>query len=213
MDRLSLDRLHLPKSTEINKFIAKTNFYKQAAITPRIHDLIEKQIDRITWVNKVAPTTMNVSSVDMLEFQVFNIKLKTPELDNIVPAFIQKSVPYPILFILNSARGVCIVAIIKGSNNRPVALTTDWQSNISFKPEGLSVDSIYKNYLLQLSPSFAVVDGDIEKYLEVVKLRKNISALSAKIKREVQINKRQHLARECHELEMKLKEIIGVKDR
>ena len=29
----------------------------------KIHDFIEQQLDRITWVNKVAPTTMNISSV------------------------------------------------------------------------------------------------------------------------------------------------------
>lgn len=201
--------LHLPKSTEINKFIAKTNFYKLANITPKIHDFIEQQIDRITWSNKVAPTTMNISSGDVVEFQVFHIQLKTPDLDNLVPIFIQKSVPYPILFIVSGARGVRVIAVTKNADSKPVIIATDWKPNLSLELKGNSTDTIYKNYLLQLSPSFAAVGGDIAKHSEVAKLQRAIDALSAKIKRETQINKRQELARERHELELRLKELIG----
>ena len=201
--------LNLPKSTEINKFVAKTNFYKQASITSKIHDLIEQQIDRITWANKVAPTTMNVSSVDILEFQIFHIQLKTPDLDNAVLVFMQKSVSYPILFAIQGARGVRAAAVTKNADSKPVTLATVWQPDLTLDVKGNSTDAIYKNYLLQLSPSFAAVGGDTEKHSEAARLKKSIDALSAKIKRETQINKRQELARERHELEIKLKELIG----
>ena len=201
--------LNLPKSTEINKFVAKTNFYKRPNITPKIHDLIEQQIDRITWTNKVAPTTMNISSADILEFQVFHIQLKTPDLDNAVPVFMQKSVPYPILFIISGARGVRAVAITKNADSKPVTLAADWQSSLSLALKGSSTDNIFKNYLLQLSSSFEAVGGDTEKHSEVTKLKRSIDALSTKIRRETQINKRQELARERHELETKLEELFG----
>ena len=201
--------LHLPRSTEFNKFVAKTNFYKRANITPKIHDFIEQQIDRITWSNKVAPTTMNISSGEVVEFQVFHIQLKTPDLDNVVPIFIQKSVPYPILFVISGARGVRVIAVTKNADSKPVIIATDWKPSLSLELKGNSTDTIYKNYLLQLSPSFAAVGGDIAKHSEVAKLQRAIDALSAKIKRETQINKRQELARERHELEVKLKELLG----
>ena len=201
--------LHLPKSTEINKFVAKTNFYKRANITPKIHDFIEQQLDRITWVNKVAPTTMNISSGDVVEFQVFHIQLKTPDLDNVVPIFIQKSVPYPILFIISGARGVRVIAVTKNADSKPVIIATDWKPSLSLELKGNSTDSLYKNYLLQLSPSFAAVGGDTEKHSEATRVKRGIDALSSKIKRETQINKRQELARERHELEVKLKELLG----
>ena len=201
--------LHLPKSTEINKFVAKTNFYKRANITPKIHDFIEQQLDRITWVNKVAPTTMNISSGDVVEFQVFHIQLKTPDLDNVVPIFIQKSVPYPILFVISGARGVRVIAVTKNADSKPVIIATDWKPSLSLELKGNSTDSLYKNYLLQLSPSFAAVGGDTDKHSEATRIKRGIDALSAKIKRETQINKRQELARERHELEVKLKELLG----
>lgn len=201
--------LHLPKSTEINKFVAKTNFYKRANITPKIHNFIEQQVDRITWANKVAPTTMNISSGDVVEFQVFHIQLKTPDLDNVVPIFIQKSVPYPILFIISGARGVRVIAVTKNADSKPVIIVTDWKPSLSLELKGNSTDSLYKNYLLQLSPSFAAVGGDTDKHSEATRVKRGIDVLSSKIKRETQINKRQELARERHELEVKLKELLG----
>jgi hypothetical protein len=201
--------LHLPKSTEINKFVAKTNFYKRANITPKIHNFIEQQVDRITWSNKVAPTTMNISSGGVVEFQVFHIQLKTPDLDNVVPIFIQKSVPYPILFVISGARGVRVIAVTKNADSKPVIIATDWKPSLSLELKGNSTDSLYKNYLLQLSPSFAAVGGDTEKHSEATRIKRSIDALSSKIKRETQINKRQELARERHELEVKLKELLG----
>ncbi len=201
--------LNLPKSTEINKFVAKTNFYKRASITPKTHNFIEQQIDRITWTNKIAPTTMNISSSEVLEFQVFHIQLKTPDLDNAVLIFMQKSVSYPILFVIQGARGIRAVAITKNADSKPVTLATDWKPDLSLELKGSSTDNIYKNYLLQLSSSFAAVGGDAEKHSEATKLKRGIDALSTKIKRETQINKRQELARERHELEIKLKELVG----
>ena len=201
--------LHLPKSTEINKFVAKTNFYKRANITPKIHDFIEQQVDRITWINKVAPTTMNISSGDVVEFQVFHIQLKTPDLDNVVPIFIQKSVPYPILFVISGARGVRVIAVTKNADSKPVIIATDWKPSLSLELKGNSTDTIYKNYLLQLSPDFAAVGGDTDKHSEAARIKRGIDALSAKIKRETQVNKRQELARERYELETKLKGMIG----
>lgn len=201
--------LNLPQSTEINKFVAKTNFYKRANITPKLRDLIEQQIDRITWTNKIAPTTMNISSGDVVEFQVFHIQLKTPDLDNIVPVFMQKSVPYPILFVIRGARGIRAVAVTKNSDSKPVILATDWRADLSLELKGNSTDSLHKNYLLQLSSSFAAVGGDTEKHSEATKLKRSIDALSAKIKRETQINKRQELARERHVLEIKLRDLLG----
>jgi hypothetical protein len=146
---------------------------------------------------------------DVLEFQVFHIQLKTPDLDNVVPIFIQKSVPYPILFVISGARGVRVIAVTKNADSKPVIIATDWKPSLSLELKGNSTDSLYKNYLLQLSPSFAAVGGDTEKHSEATRVKRGIDALSSKIKRETQINKRQELARERHELEVKLKELLG----
>ncbi len=201
--------LNLPGTTEINRFVAKTNFYKQASITPKLHDLIEQQIDRITWTNKIAPTTMNIAADDTVEFQIFHVSLKTPDLDNAVLIFIQKTVSYPILFIITGARGERAAAVAKNATSKPVVLATNWSSSLSLSLKGISTGAIYQNYLMQLSESFAAVGGDTERHGEVTKLKRSIDALSTKIKREAQINKRQDLARERHELEIQLKEIIG----
>ena len=200
--------LNLPKTTEINRFVAKANFYKQAGITPKLHDLIETQIDRIAWTAKVAPTTMNISSNKTTEFQSFTIQLKSHELDNSVLLFIQKSVPYPIIFIIKGGRGCRAVAVISGVAC-PVVMSTEWQPNVSLEPRGNSTDALYKNYLFQISPNLARVRGDIEKYSEMTRLKKSIGTLKMKSKKETQINRRQDIARECYKLELKLKDLLA----
>lgn len=200
--------LNLPKSTEINRFVAKTNFYKQAGITTKLRDLIEQQVDRITWSNKVTPTTMNISSGEIAEFQSFEIQLKAHELDDTVLMFVQKSVPYPIIFTIRGGRGSRAAAVTYGVK-RPVVLSTEWQPKVSLALKGNSTDGLYKNYLLQLSSSFAAVSGDPEKYIEAARLKRSIDALSAKSRKETQINKRQSLARERHELELQLKDLLA----
>lgn len=199
--------LNLPKSTEINRFIAKSNFYKQPGITPKLHDLIEKQIDRITWSAKVAPSTMNISSNHITEFQSFTIQLKSYDLDNSALIFFQKTVPYPIIFIVKGAKGCRAVAVIKDTVHY-VVISTEWQNYISLAPKGNSTDILYKNYIFQISPNFSNARGDTGKYIEITRLEKSINTLRAKSKCEVQINRRQDIARECHELELKLKELL-----
>ena len=199
--------LSLPKSTELNRFVAKTNFYKQPGITPKLRDLIEQQVDRITWVNKVAPTTLNISTKEIAEFQSFEIRLKSHEVDDAVLIFIQKSVPYPIIFLLRGGRGSRAAAVMRGEKY-PIVITTKWQSGLSLELKGNTTDAIYNNYLLQLSSDFAAVNGDVEKYIEMARIKRNIDALSAKSRNETQINKRQEIARERHELELKLKELL-----
>jgi hypothetical protein len=199
--------LNLPKSTEINRFVAKANFYKQTGITPKLHDLIERQIDRIAWTAKVAPTTMNISSGKITEFQSFTLQLKSHELDNSVLVFIQKSVPYPIIFIIKGGRGCRAVAVMSGVAC-PVVMSTEWRSEISLEPKGNSTDTIYRNYLFQISSNLARVKGDIEKYSELTRLERAINALKIKSKNEAQINRRQSIARERHELELELMELL-----
>lgn len=209
MTRLELVNLDLPKSTQINRFIPKSTLYKQASITPKIHDLLEQQVERITWTNKIAPTTINISSVDIAEIQIFHIQLKAAELNNDVLIFIQKSIPYPILFIVSSIRGVQAIAITKNTDSKPVVIATNWQNKLSLELKGNSTDLIYKNYLLQLSPTFAATGGNTEKYTQTKKLEREIEALTAKIRREAQINKRQELARQLHSLKLQLQELIS----
>lgn len=201
--------LNLPKSTEFKRFVAKTNFYKQVGITPKLHDLIEQQIDRITWTNKISPKTMNITSGEIAEIQSFDIQLKAHDLDNSVLVFIQKSVPYPIIFTIRGGMGSRSAAVTTNTAKKQIILQSEWQSEPSLVLKGTSTDTIYKNYLLQISPNFASVNGDTDKHIEAVRLNRNIEILSAKLKNETQINKRQEIARERHELEQKLKELIG----
>ena len=93
--------LGLPKTTEFNKRIPKDKFLNNLSLTPAIKKLFREQIRMIYWRNKIATSTVNLAAGEAVtEFQVFEIYLNQPELDEKVLTQIDKTVPYHILFVL-----------------------------------------------------------------------------------------------------------------
>jgi hypothetical protein len=80
--------LELPKTTIFNKRIPKEKFYENLQVG-------------IHWRNKIAPTTTNLAEGrEVIEIEVFEIKLKTSLLDEEVLRQIDRNIPYHILFLL-----------------------------------------------------------------------------------------------------------------
>jgi hypothetical protein len=91
----------LPRSTEVNRRVAKEKLYANATLTPQSRDMIKYQIESIVWRNKLADSTIGISEgEDIKEIQVFEIQLRQRELDKRVLPAIAKAIPYKILFIL-----------------------------------------------------------------------------------------------------------------
>ena len=65
---------NLPKSTRIQKVIPKNAF--DSYTNTRQRKLFSEKIQRITWTNKIAFDTVNITGVDISEIQVFKIELK-----------------------------------------------------------------------------------------------------------------------------------------
>ena len=93
-----------PKSTEIVKNIPKNTFYERAEMTYSIKKKFKDYVVSIYLVNKLSKDTLNIKPTkNVEEIFVFKIKLKEIKyLDEIedVLSVIDKSVPYPILFVI-----------------------------------------------------------------------------------------------------------------
>ena len=93
--------LNFPKETEVNKTVAKNKFYEKANISNTLKESFVNDIEKITWANKLAPTTMNISGSDNIkELEVFHIKLQTNKFNEKILEAIDKAIPYYILFVL-----------------------------------------------------------------------------------------------------------------
>jgi len=207
--------INLPKSTAVNRSVPKEKFYSKTGVNTKLRQLFTDEIEKITWANKIAPDTLNITAKDYAELQVFEIALKGTSLSPTVLKHIDTFIPYPILFILKQSGASKAVISFKEPTAKSVDkmkvdsyYETSWQKDLTLEIKGRSVDEIYKHFLFQIEPHLqhdkqANTRTTIEQNKERVVLQKQIEALNKQISTEPSIGKRQELARERHELEHK----------
>ena len=198
--------LGLPRSTEVNRRVAKEKLYQNAALTPPTREMIKDQIESVLWRNKLADSTMAISAGETVrEIQIFEIQLRQKELDKRVLPAIAKAIPYKILFIL--VFGNKVQAWIEAAGT---FYNTDWQppDGFALKFEGLNLDAVYENLARQISGGRLGTDGDIEEAVDRdkqrQKLERDIAILEKKLLREKQFNKQVELNGELKRLCAKL---------
>jgi Domain of unknown function (DUF4391) len=88
-----------PKQAELNRVVPKNKIYAHTQPSKRIKELFVAQVGEILWKYKLSPETINLPARNGInEIQVFEIVLKTPELDEAVLQSMDKAIPFPILF-------------------------------------------------------------------------------------------------------------------
>lgn len=148
--------LGLPKTTEFNKRIPKQKFYDNLTVTPALKKVFIDQIKTIYWRNKIAASTTNLApGTAVTELVVFEVKLNSQILDDSFLRQIDKEIPYHILFILEyEGKYKAVIGYMEepGGNaafkvNR--YFSTEWMDvdALPLIPEGLSVDSVYEDFV------------------------------------------------------------------
>lgn len=90
-----------PKQAEINRVVPKTKIYAHARVSKRVKELFVSQVGEILWKYKLSPETINLPARNGInEIQVFEVVLKTPELDSDVLQAIDQAIPFPLVFQL-----------------------------------------------------------------------------------------------------------------
>ena len=152
--------LGLPKTTEFNKRIPKQKFYDNLAVTPALKKVFTDQIKTICWRNKIADSTTNLASgTAVTELEVFEVKLNSQILDDSFLRQMDKEIPYHILFILEYEGKYKAVIGYKEESYGNTAFkvnryySTEWMDEdaLPLKLEGLSVDSVYENFVRQIA--------------------------------------------------------------
>lgn len=202
--------LGLPRSTEVNRRVAKEKLYANASLTPSARDAIKGQIESVVWRNKLADSTAGVAAGETVkEIQVFEVALRQHGLDKSVLPAVAKAIPYKILFVLtfdNEAQ-----AWMEASGT---FYNTDWFSlgGFTLKFEGLNLDAVYENLARQIAGGRLGVEGGIAEAVERdkrrQKLEREIAALEKKILREKQFNRQVELNGELRKLRAALEDIL-----
>ena len=201
--------LGLPRSTEVNRRVAKEKLYTNATLTPKTRDIIKEQIEAVVWRNKLAAGTVGISAGEAVrEIQVFEVQLRQRELDKHVLPAIAKAIPYKILFVLIFNDEAQVWMEVSG-----VFYNTDWLplDGFTLKFEGLNLDAVYENLARQIAGGRLGTGGDIDEAVDRdkqrQKLEREIAALEKKILHEKQFNRQVEQNVELKRLRADLEEL------
>ena len=216
--------LGLPKSTEFNKRIPKQKFYDNLAVTPAWKKVFIEQVKAICWRNKIAAATMNLApGAAVTELVVFEVKLNSQTLDDSFLRQMDKEIPYHILFMLEYEGKYKAVIGYKEESGGNTAFkvnryySTEWMDEdaLPLKLEGLSVDSVYENFVRQIAGDALVAAEAGESLKESIArdekrqaLQMQIAKLQKKIKREKQLNRQMELNALLKKLSKEWEEIL-----
>lgn len=216
--------IELPKSTEFNKKIPKRKFYENLEISPALKKIFIEQIDKIIWSNKIASSTTNLAGGDLVkEIEVFEVFLKSPNLDDELLRHIDRAVPYHIVFILEyQGRYKACISYKESTLSGNMAFKvnsyyyTDWldKQNLHLKLEGLNLDAAYENFVRQIAGetlqkivSDESLKDSVARSEQKELLQRQILALESKIRKEKQLNKQMQINNELKKLKRDLEEL------
>jgi len=213
--------LDFPKSTLFNKRIPKQKFYEQLSVSKRLEQQFVKEIDTIYWKYKLSSETLNTTvGTNVTEIEVFEISLKEQNISKNVIEVIDREIPYHLVFVFRyNEYGQIWMSFKEESKSREGKFkvdsyyTTEWlmYEDLSLTIEGLNLDKIYENFLIQVAGGKLQIENGIEikdavsKAKEREKLETLINKLEAKINNEKQFNRQIKLIGELR----KAKEQLG----
>ena len=211
-----------PDKALVNRNIPKTKFYEHASITRAVKDAFVSQIQQITWAYKLSPETINLAAVKSLfEIQVFNVQLKTPELNEDVLLSIDKAIPHPILYQLYFEDKMRVVLAYKRLNESDETkwvieqyLSSEWMTQSEAEqlktplPIALNLSGLYEQLLKALMPIEAIsgesIKDQTQRLNHITQTHKEIDQLKRKIKNEKQFNRKVEMNSQLQALQCQL---------
>jgi hypothetical protein len=199
-----------PKQAEFNKVLPKSKIYSHAKPGRAVKELFVSEISEIVWKFKLSPDTINLPARDWIEeIQVFEIELKTQELNESVLLAIDKAIRFPILYQLKYQGQIKFVAAYKRPNEVDASKSvmeayfeTTWQLGgepSKSLPMVLDLVALYEEIIRSLIP-IARLSGEslrdqINRVLEIRAKERQCREMETNLKTEKQFNRKVSLNR------------------
>ena len=200
--------MNLPKTCEVNRFIAKKKFYEHANMSEGIKNSFINDIEKITWNYKLARDTLNLSTTDdVIEIEIFTINLSNKTIPNGVLKVINKSIPYKILFKLISNDDICYALV-----ENDVIYNTNWNEQIDFQFNGLNLENVWNNIIKEIineTDNSSSIDEILDNKNKIDELKNKINKLKLQADREKQFNRQIELDHEIKRLSKELEELYN----
>lgn len=210
--------LNFPTSTHVSKLVHKTAFYKRLEINARLKTRFVEDVERIEWLYKLAPSTMNVDDGKTVhEIVVFRVTLKAEDTPDDVFLSIDRQMPRHVVFVMQYAdRGRLLLNykewadVDKTRFNILKTFRTEWMPLPEMKLElvGSSLDNIYESFVGQISGFGTTNAADTKRILalrdEIVRKRRAAEALQKRVRNERQFAKQMELNSEARALKREI---------
>ncbi len=197
---------HYPKQAEFNRVLPKSKIYAHAKPGKAVKDLFVSQIGEIVWKYKLSPETINLPARHGInEIQVFEINLKTEELDEDVLRTIDKAIPFPILFQLMHGDRIRFATSYKRPSDADstkwvieASFQTDWFHPPSFilhpLPVALDLASLYEHLIRRHLPlpqrSGESIRDHVARFTAIQLKEKECQQMEARLNKEKQFNRK-----------------------
>lgn len=196
-----------PTKARVANKLPKNKLYENASVNTKLKDKFVNQIEKIVWQYKLAPDTLNLDATDKVpEIQIFDVFLKTKEVDQVLLEVIDKAIPLPIIFQIHKGNKVKIKAAYKrpseSANNKWVIesyFESEWLDKDTAKqpmPQALDLGKLYEQILKSLMPAEVIsgktsqtIDQQVSMIKQINLLQKELDKLNSKYKKEKQANR------------------------
>ncbi len=200
--------LGLPKNTELNKQLPKKAIYAKFQMNTAAKDKIDKDIARISIVNEVSPSRINIAAGETVKgFYVLLVTLKKRDFDEKNIITVSKLIPQNMLMILEYD-GQARLAVYHSK-----LMLTEWQKteSLSIELKGLDLDTVWENIIVQIGQIHIGVGNTLDEQIELdekkARLQKEIERLEKTARAEKQPKKKFKIVSEVQRLTKQLSEI------
>lgn len=200
--------LGLPKSTELSKQLPKNAIYAKFQMNPAEKTKIDADISRITIVNEVTSTKLNISDGEQVpSFFVLLVALKRKDFEEKTIITISKLIPQNMLLVLECGGEAKLVTY------HTKLMQTEWKpkEELSIELKGLNMDSVWENIIVQIGGITINQGNTLDEQIVVdeqrKKIQKEIDRLTRLAKNEKQPKKKFELAQKANVLKKQLTEL------
>jgi len=211
-----------PETARFGRTVPKSKLYENSSVNTKLKDKFVSQIKKIVWQYKLAPNTLNLDATDKVpEIQIFDLFIKTTEVDQVLLEAIDKAIPLPIIFQIHTDNQIKVKAAYKrpseSAGNKWVIesyFESEWLDKDIAKqpmPQALDLGKLYEQLLKALMPVEVVesktsqtIDQQVAKIKQIETLKKELDKLKSKYRKEKQRNRQFEINREIKQTQKEL---------
>lgn len=213
-----------PKQAQFGRVLPKNKIYQHASPSPAVKALFVQQVEQIVWQYKLAPETVNLPAKPSVpEIQIFDISLKSPELNHEVLRCIDKAIPFPIIFQLHHDHRIQPIATYKRPNDADSSkwvidgyFSKGWLPEESTReplPIALDLQALYDQLLRKLLPlpqrELEPLKEHVERIGQWQSKQNEYQKHQSRLNKEKQFNRKVELNAQLRRLKTELEQLTS----